>query len=165
MQLKNCARRAARRESGYSRKRYTGTASLGQWAPQQALELAPCCAIKAGATCLPQHVGGFQLRLLERGLRLARNPERDKVCGSGGESPPFIDTSCVIGLSPQHRFVYLVYTLAEHRPQGSQRFAAAGWEVLPDHTGRGYQHTESGRGADSRVTSSKYLAGQESREE
>jgi len=33
--------------------------------------------------------------------------------------------------------------------RGSQRTAAAGWEVLHDHTCRGCQHTESGRGADS----------------
>jgi hypothetical protein len=112
--------------------------------------LALCRAINAGATCLPQHVGGFQPRLLERGLLLARNPVRDKVCGLGVVKAPRYMALAWHRLRLQLRFVYPVYTLAAHRLQGSQRVAAAGWEVLHDHKCRGGRHTQSGRGADSR---------------
>jgi len=99
--------------------------------------------------------GGSSPVLLECGLLLARNPARDKICGSGVvKAPPSIDTSSVIGLRPHHRFVYLVYTLAVHRLQGSQRTAAAGWEVLHDHKCRGHRLTRPGFGADSRDLSS-----------
>jgi len=43
-------------------------------------------------------------------------------------------------------------SLAERSLQGSQRTAAAGWEALHGLMCRGYRLTESGRGADLRVT-------------
>jgi len=75
---------------------------------------------------------------------------RDKALRLGGESFPFIGTARVIGLRPQTPICISRYALAVYSFQGSQRFAAAGWEVLHDRMCRGCQHTESGRGADPR---------------